>query len=110
MAVPDDRIDATSERSDSDGDSVPAEVPAATSRAGSQALLLIGFVTLGAELWLGRAVAQVVGSDALGLSLSLGAFLLGSAAGSAFASSPPSISAAARVMAGRIRFPPARRL
>ncbi len=59
--------------------------PTGPPRSGGQALFLIGFVTLGAELWLGRSVALVIGSDGVGLAWTLGAFLLGAACGSTVA-------------------------
>ena len=54
--------------------------------SGSLAIFVIGFVTLAAELWLGRSLSLLVGADATGIALTVGAFLIGNAAGSWWAS------------------------
>jgi len=69
-------------RREADSPRGPGSGHGSASGSGAQALFLIGFVTLGAELWLARAAGIVVGSDAIGAALAIGAFLLGSAAGS----------------------------
>lgn len=58
-----------------------ADSNARSLSAGAQALFLIGFATLVPELVWARQLGEVFGSDLEGISITLGVFLLGSAAG-----------------------------
>jgi len=67
-----------------DHDSISGELKRKDDQlySGSLAIFIIGFVTLASELWLGRSLSLLIGSDATGLALAVGTFLVGHAAGS----------------------------